>query len=125
MKPDVYSWISTLAEDYGVDAAAEVAAFEAKHVQAVKEFVENENIDCDYTVTNAVDVQLDDEHYEKLKVGFEQLLADGCSPTKQARYVGPDQAESVSMKIESRSQPLIYLIYVALRGERRTRLFHL
>lgn len=108
MKPDVYSWISTLAEDYGVDAAAEVADFETKHVQAVKELVDTENIDCDYTVTNAVDVQLDAEHYEKLKAGFEKLLADGCSPTKQARYVGPDQAESVSMKIESRIQALIF-----------------
>lgn len=102
MKPDVYSWISTLATDYGVDAAAEVAAFEAKHVQAVKDLVETENIDCDYTVTNAVDVQLDDEHYEKLKAGLDQLIADGCSPTKQARFVGPDQAESVSISLSQR-----------------------
>lgn len=97
MKPDLYNWISTVAADYGVDAAAEVAAFEAKHVQAIKEFVERENIDCDYTVTKAVDVQLSLDHFKKLKAGCERLIASGCTPTKQARCVGPEEAEAVSL----------------------------
>lgn len=97
MKPDVYNWISTLAEDHGVDAAAEVAAFEAKHVQAVKDFVEREGIDCDYTVTQAVDVQLSEDHFRKLRAGYERLIASGCAPTKQALCVGPEQAEEVSL----------------------------
>ena len=36
MKPDLYNWISTVAAEHGVDAAAEVAAFEARHVYAIK-----------------------------------------------------------------------------------------
>lgn len=102
MKPDLYNWISTLAEDHGVDAAAEVAAFEARHVQAVKEFVAREGIDCDYVFTKAVDVQLSDDHFKKLKAGYERLIASGCAPTKQALCVGPEKAEAVRMIYRTR-----------------------
>lgn len=97
MKPDLYNWISTVAADHGVEAAAEVAAFEAKHVQAVKDIVEKEEIDCDYAVTRAVDVQLSGEHFQKLKAGRERLIASGCAPTRQALCVGPEQAEEVTL----------------------------
>ena len=36
MKPDLYNWISSVAADHGVEAAAEIAKFEARHVYAVK-----------------------------------------------------------------------------------------
>lgn len=88
--------MSSLATDYGVDAAAEVAAFEAKHVYAIKEFVEKERIDCDYTVTQAIDVQLNSDHYKKLKEGFQQLVANGCAATKLGKYVDADNSEAVS-----------------------------
>lgn len=97
MKPDLYNFISTLAADHGVDAAAEVAAFEAKHLYAIKEFVQKEKIDCDYTVTKAVDVQLSREHFEKLQGCHERLHARGYTPAKQVHCVGPDEAQAVSL----------------------------
>lgn len=36
MKPDLYNWISSVAAEHGVEAAAEIAKFEARHVYAVK-----------------------------------------------------------------------------------------
>ncbi|KAJ5150100.1 hypothetical protein N7448_001678 [Penicillium atrosanguineum] len=96
MKPDLYNWISSVAADHGVEAAAEIAKFEARHVYAVKEFVEREKIDCDYTVTKAVDVQLDADHFNKLTAGRERLIAGGCAPTKEAQCVGPRDAEAFS-----------------------------
>ncbi|KAJ5758541.1 hypothetical protein N7520_005697 [Penicillium odoratum] len=96
MKPDIYNFIATLAAEHGVDAAAEVAAFEAKHVRAFKDFVEKEGIDCDYTVTKAVDVQLDEDHFEKLKDGHNRLIAGGSKPTTGARIIESEDAESFS-----------------------------
>jgi hypothetical protein len=97
MKPDIYNFVATIEAEHGVEAAAEVAAFEAKHVYAVKDFVENKKIDCDYTVTKAIDVQLSSDHFQKLKNGYERLLSNGCEPTKQARFVNAKDAESVSI----------------------------
>lgn len=97
MKPDIYNFIASLAADYGVDAAAEVAEFEAKHVHAFKDFVEKENIDCDYIVTQAIDVQFDREHCRKLKDGFQRLVADGCATTKRGHFTDADNAEEVCL----------------------------
>jgi len=96
MKPDLYNHIATLATEHGVDAAAEVAAFEAKHVLAVKEFIEKENIDCDYTVTKATDVQLDEAHFKKLKEGYHRLIDGGSKPTARAQIIESNEAEAVS-----------------------------
>lgn len=126
MKPDLYNFIANLAKDYGVEAAAEVAAFEAKHVYAVKEFVEKEGIDCDYTVTKAVDVQLDESHFNKLQDGYRRLIAGGSKATANARIIGAREAEAVCSIdftfFESILDPLTALV---LRSQRRGRLFHL
>lgn len=95
MKPDIYNFIATLAADYGVDAAAEVAAFEAKHVHAMKDFIEAEKIDCDYAVTKAVDVQLTEAHFKRLKDGYNRLVAGGSQATAQAQIIESQDAETV------------------------------
>lgn len=97
MKPDIYNFIATLAADYGVDAAAEVAAFEAKHVHAMKDFIESEKIDCDYTVTKAVDVQLTESHFKKLKDGYNHLVSSGSQATAQAQIIEFKDAEAVCL----------------------------
>ncbi|KAJ6014145.1 hypothetical protein N7540_008736 [Penicillium herquei] len=96
MKPDIYNFIGTLAADYGVEAAAEVAAFEAKHVHTVKDFVEKEKIECDYKVTKAVDVQLDEAHFNKLKDGCHRLVAGGSQPTTKVEIIESKDAEAFS-----------------------------
>ncbi|KAJ5522770.1 hypothetical protein N7513_013343 [Penicillium frequentans] len=96
MKPDLYNHIATIATEHGVDAAAEVAAFEAKHVLAVKEFIDKENIDCDYTVTKATDVQLDEAHFKKLKEGCHRLIAEGSKPTTGVQIIESNEAEAFS-----------------------------
>lgn len=95
MKPDIYNGIAGLAADHGVEAAAEVAAFEAKHVAFLKEFIERENIDCDYSVTKAIDVQLSRSHSATLKEGYEALIEKGCEATKKAKYIPGNEAEKV------------------------------
>ncbi|KAL2829424.1 FAD dependent oxidoreductase [Aspergillus cavernicola] len=96
LKPDVYNAISTFAGRYGVEAAAEVAAFEYAHVPALEAVVAKENIDCDLQVSQAHDVQLDEKHTAKLKAGFEALLAGGSVPTQSAVFTSGTEAENVS-----------------------------
>ena len=103
MKPDVYNGIASLAVDHGVEAAAEVAAFEAKHVSFLKEFVEREKIDCEYTVTKAIDVQLSRSYSTKLKEAYEGLIEKGCEATTKAKYIPRNEAEKVSTSSEFRT----------------------
>ncbi|CEL01295.1 hypothetical protein ASPCAL00883 [Aspergillus calidoustus] len=96
LKPDSYNRIATLAEEYGIEAATEVAEFEARHVNAIRDLVEKEGIDCDLGVTEAVDVQFSETHARKLKDGYDRLVAAGCGPTVRTRYTGPREAEEFS-----------------------------
>jgi hypothetical protein len=48
-------------------------------------------------VTKAIDVQLDPNHYKKLKTGFQGLVANGCAATKLGQYVDAENAEAVSI----------------------------
>lgn len=47
-----------MASKHGVDAGAEIAEFELANVDAVKNYVLENNVDCDLMITNAVDFQL-------------------------------------------------------------------
>ncbi|KAL3443965.1 FAD dependent oxidoreductase-domain-containing protein [Aspergillus insuetus] len=96
LKPDSYNRIATLAEEYGIEAATEVAEFEARHVDVIRDLVEKENIDCDLGVTEAIDVQFSKSHARKLKDGYDRLVAAGCGPTVRTRYTGPERAEEFS-----------------------------
>ncbi|GKU09364.1 unnamed protein product, partial [Fusarium langsethiae] len=62
LKPDVYNLCSGMAEKHGVDAAAEIAEFELANLEAVKDYIIDNNVDCDFMMTQAVDVQLSEEH---------------------------------------------------------------
>ncbi|KAL4971979.1 FAD dependent oxidoreductase-domain-containing protein [Aspergillus desertorum] len=96
LKPDPFNRIATLASQYGLAAASEVAEFETRHVDAVASLVRRENIDCDLVVTNAVDVMFDEAHAAVLKRGYDELVEGGVEPTRQTRYFGPQEAETAS-----------------------------
>lgn len=95
MKPDPYNSISRLAAEHGLEAASEVAAFEASHVTAIKDLVDEEGIDCDYVVTSAMDVQLSPAHCEAMKTNYDRLVARGCRPTTETEFVDKQDAEQV------------------------------
>ncbi|RDW68989.1 uncharacterized protein DSM5745_08749 [Aspergillus mulundensis] len=99
LKPDPFNRIASLATQYGLAAASEVAEFEARQVDAVADLVRKEKIDCDLVVTQAVDVMLDDEYAANLKRGYDRLVEGGVEPTRQTRYFGPGEAETVRLVI--------------------------
>ncbi|EXM20527.1 hypothetical protein RAB80_009180 [Fusarium oxysporum f. sp. vasinfectum] len=96
IKPDVYNLCSRMASKHGIDAGAEIAEFELANVEAVKNYVLDNKVDCDLMITQAVDVQLSEEHNALLKAGYDRLIKAGVSATKSAFYVDGKYAETVS-----------------------------
>lgn len=95
LKPDSYALISTLADKYGVEAATEVAEFEAANVRAVTDFIREEKIDCDFVLTRAIDVQLNDELQRDLEQRYHSLIAAGVEATKSTFCAPQKDAEKV------------------------------
>ncbi|KAJ3529638.1 hypothetical protein NM208_g9668 [Fusarium decemcellulare] len=96
LKPDSYYAISRLANEYGIEAAVEVANFESANVEAVTNFIRDENIDCDFVLTRAVDVQFSAEQQDRIEAGYKSLLAKGVEATKHT-YCAPRKfAEKLS-----------------------------
>ncbi|KAF5671680.1 oxidoreductase [Fusarium heterosporum] len=96
IKPDVYNLSGSMAARYGVDAAAEIAEFELANLEVVKDYVQDNNVDCDLILTQAVDVQLSEEHNRALKTGYDKLIDAGVAATKKAFYLDGKYAEKIS-----------------------------
>ncbi|KKA30621.1 hypothetical protein TD95_000857 [Thielaviopsis punctulata] len=96
LKPDAYNLISLYADRYGIDAAAEVADFEVANISAVRDFVYDNKVDCDFYLTRAVDVQLDAAHNEKLRLAHEKLVAKGMKAARDVFYIDGTAAEVIS-----------------------------
>ncbi|PYH45127.1 sterol homeostasis protein ARV1 [Aspergillus saccharolyticus JOP 1030-1] len=96
LKPDVYSRVGNLANEYGVEAAAEVAAFEMEHVSAVQALVEKEKIDCDMEVDYVCDVHYDPTQLAKVKAGFDSLIAKRVKTVEDVKFTGLEDAEAES-----------------------------
>lgn len=61
---------------------------------AIKDLVEKEGIDCDFVVTRAVDVQLNESVRDELKAGYDRLVSLGISSAKNTFYSPKETAEA-------------------------------
>lgn len=100
-----------------------MAEFEAWHVDAIQHLVEEEKIDCELSVTDAIDVQLNPLHAQSLKDGYDRLVASGCEPTQKTRYIGPAEAEKVLQSCFH--HVMQWLMGAVLRHERGSCMLHL
>jgi len=96
LKPDVYFNVPKYTETYGAAAAAELAKFEASQVLAIKEVVYKEKIDCDFQLTRAIDVSLDQAHVDKAEAAFQDLVEAGAESVKDVHFTGKKYAEQIS-----------------------------
>ncbi|KAH7303824.1 FAD dependent oxidoreductase-domain-containing protein [Stachybotrys elegans] len=96
VKPDTYFNVAKYAKLYGLEAAAQLAAFEASHVLAMKDLVEAEKIDCDFHLTRAVDVYLEPGHAKETEAAYRALLATGAVNMSDVCFVPKQDAERIS-----------------------------
>lgn len=75
LRPDLYGHIPTYIDRAGVDAGVEIAEFEIAHVHAIKKIVEDEKIDCDFSLTRTIDVWCNEESAKKAKEVYDQMSA--------------------------------------------------
>jgi glycine/D-amino acid oxidase-like deaminating enzyme len=96
LKPDPLLRASSLLATHGKAVAEHVASFEARQVDAIRELVAREQIDCDFEETRVVDVCLYPEGRDKMKAAIEQITEAGISTSKTINYVSGKQAEEIS-----------------------------
>lgn len=58
LKPSLYYTYNSLKSKYGEKGAADIFNFEYAHLKAMKELIEEEEIDCDFVLTRAYDIFL-------------------------------------------------------------------
>ena len=95
VKPDVYFNIPRYTSMYGAAAAAELAAFEAANVLAVKDLVEGEALDCDFHLTRSLDVYLDAEHAAQTEEAYRELVQAGLVNLRDVAFIPKEDAERV------------------------------
>ncbi|KAI0473620.1 FAD dependent oxidoreductase [Xylariaceae sp. FL0804] len=79
LKPDPYNRPVAVARAHGIEAGAEVAAFEMQHLSAIKQLVEEEDIDCDFVLTRCIDAFMTDSIFQQMKAGVEMLRKNKVS----------------------------------------------
>jgi hypothetical protein len=97
VKPDMYFNVSKYTSMFGAAAAAELAAFEASNVYAVKKLVETEGLDCDFQLTRSLDVYLDKRHAEETEAAWRKLKSDGVADMSDVAFIPENDAERVSL----------------------------
>lgn len=96
IKPDMYYNILKYSHQYTPSQAASFARFEAQNVLAVKHLVEEEGIDCDFVLTRAVDVYLDEEHSKTTLENFGKLKELGKADLGDVEVLEGREAVEVS-----------------------------
>ncbi|KAH7309817.1 FAD dependent oxidoreductase [Stachybotrys elegans] len=96
LKPDVYNLCSSVSDTHGLEAAVEIAEFELQNVEAVKDYVHSSGAQCDFVMTQAVDVQFSERHDAALKARYEKLSMAGIKATQQAAHFHGRDAEIIS-----------------------------
>lgn len=92
----MYYNILKYSHQYTPSQAASFARFEAQNVLAVKHLVEEEGIDCDFVLTRAVDVYLDEEHSKTTLEDFGKLKELGKADLGEVEVLEGGEAEEVS-----------------------------
>lgn len=101
LRPDLYGQIPTYIRREGKAAAAEVARFEIAHVQAMKRFIEEEGIDCDFTLTRSFDVWCNEDSARKAKQVYDSMVGEGLDYMDDVFFYEEDGAEGVSLIYDS------------------------
>ncbi|RDW72918.1 FAD dependent oxidoreductase superfamily protein-2 [Coleophoma cylindrospora] len=83
-------------QQHGLEAAAEVALFEMAHVQAIKDLVEKEQIDCDLSIARANHVVLDKEYAAAVGQLLNLLQQSRREFLQDWEYIEGPKAEEVS-----------------------------
>lgn len=95
LKPDPLSRAAQILDIHGPAVAEHVASFEARQVDAIKELVQHEDIQCDFEETRVTDVCFYREGRDKIKADLAKLVEANISTAKGINYNLEKEAEQV------------------------------
>ncbi|KAJ9629994.1 hypothetical protein H2204_008798 [Knufia peltigerae] len=97
LRPDMYGHIPTYIDRYGVKVASEIAEFEIANMWAIKKAIEDEEIDCDFTLQRSVDVWCNEEAADKAAETYHRMQAYNLDYMKDVFFTrDPKAAEGYS-----------------------------
>ncbi|KAK4613498.1 hypothetical protein CLAFUW4_09335 [Fulvia fulva] len=96
LRPDLYGHTPTYLERHGPDAAIELAEFEIAHIWAIKEFVEQENIDCDFVLARTVDTWANQEAADEATKVYETMKGHSVAYMRDVFFRYGPEAEGLS-----------------------------
>ncbi|KAF2149229.1 FAD dependent oxidoreductase superfamily [Myriangium duriaei CBS 260.36] len=96
IRPDMYGHIPKYVDRAGVKAGAEIAEFEIANLYAVKKLVEEENIDCDFTLCRSIDVWCNAEAAERARLVYDSMSSKDMPHMRDVFFVEGPAAEGYS-----------------------------
>jgi hypothetical protein len=87
----------------GARAGAEIAEFEIHNLRALKKTIEQEKIDCDFTLTRSIDVWCNADAAGKAKSVYDRMVSEGFQYMDDVIFYSGDNVEGVS-------ESLIYIL---------------
>ncbi|PQE31251.1 FAD dependent oxidoreductase superfamily protein [Rutstroemia sp. NJR-2017a WRK4] len=96
LRPDLYGHIPKYIDRYNAATGEELAKFEVEHVQALKELIERENIECDFVMTRTCDVWTTQQQVDQFKAVYEGMKSHGFKYMDDVEFTEGEEAEAVS-----------------------------
>ena len=96
LRPDLYGHIPTYIDRAGARAGAEIAEFEIAHLTAMKKVIEEENIDCDFTLARSFDVWCNRDAAEKAKAVYDYMVSRKFDYMEDVAFYTGANVEGVS-----------------------------
>ena len=78
---------------------AEIAEFEISTLRALKKFIAEENIDCDFTLTRSIDVWCNEDAAAKAKAVYDMMVAQVLDYMDDAVFYTGDKVEGVGLQL--------------------------
>ncbi|KAJ5609586.1 hypothetical protein N7528_010153 [Penicillium herquei] len=94
-RPDFYGHIPTYIDRAGTEAAAEIAEFEIANLKAIKKIIEQENIDCDFTLARSYDVWCNEEAAKKAKAVYDRMTTGNFPHMDDVVFYTGERAEGM------------------------------
>jgi hypothetical protein len=82
-----------------VEPAAELAKYEILHVQTLKKLIQQENIDCEFTLTRTCNVFRSQETADQAKDIYDILMQAGLDYMDDVHFTSGKAAEGVHSQI--------------------------
>lgn len=95
-RPDFYGHIPTYIDRAGPRAGAEIAEFEIATLRALKKIIDQEKIDCDFTLTRSIDVWCNKESAQRAQDVYQKMVAENFDYMDDVVFYTGERVEGVS-----------------------------